>query len=198
MSGAARQLSDLPLGQTMFAGQTPALTDMAEAEGTFRAFPNFNSSDAYPLKTKRDATEIVAMLCRNNSGGTLAPGAVVKWESGKRGRRTDGVVTATHGEAAGVVDPYIPSGSTVPDNDLFWLIVEGDCLVNLPAGGAAAAISAGDMMVVPATDGTTDKYALTSTWANDSAALFNHIGVAAEGKSMGATGQILVHLRRRH
>lgn len=195
---STRNLSDIPLGKTYFQGTTPDITSGSAiaAEGASRTFPNLDPDSTYPVQKLRDGSTIRAVMVRNGSGGTLVPGDAVTWLADYHGRRIGAKVTATQGRAAGIVDPYRTVSETIAANDLFWLIVEGDCECNLPTAGSSGGIAQGDLVVVDAEDGKVEKGTVDgTTYANDDQLLLNNIGYCKETISAAGTGRVLVHLK---
>lgn len=98
-----------------------------ELEGRPHVFQDFDPS-ASPQLTKRSQNGVKCLLVRNTSAITLFAGDAVTWQSGYRGKRVDGKVCINGQEVAGLVDDFLPTAG-VRANDLFWLIVDGNCLV---------------------------------------------------------------------
>lgn len=94
----------------------------------------------------RNEKDVVGMLVRNESGLSLLPGRAVSWVT--RGKTVGGYVRLDYDEIAGVVDDQLPA-SGVPDDDIFWLITEGEVLMVTPTAGAGfggADWAAGDVL----------------------------------------------------
>lgn len=91
-----------------------------------------NSADAKSGVVPFDSGMLtIARLVINDSGGALAPGLIVTHDAGTTygpGKAVDGAA-GDDGHPAGVVDPWLPSGTTVADGDFFWLILKGPCYV---------------------------------------------------------------------
>ncbi len=86
-------------------------------------------------------------VCRNNSGGVLAPKRAVKFNltAGKPWSDVAGYSTIT-AERSGVIDEYLPPAG-VPSGDLFYVVVEGPTLVQTSSAAAAAnSIAVGDAL----------------------------------------------------
>jgi hypothetical protein len=94
------------------------------------------------MKTKRSDRIQKCIVVRNVSGGALLPKRLVTWQAGYYGRRVDGYLRVTDGVPAGVVDERLPAAG-VPNYDLFWLQVQGPCLVT-NAASAVVDIAQGD------------------------------------------------------
>lgn len=132
---------------TIFTSSTPATPGSAEGLlGREHQFPNKSpSSGGYGPKTRRNERSISAIAVRNTSGIALTPGRVVRFKAGKEGREVDGYTTTTAAKGDGIVDPYLTG--TVPDDGIFWLIVEGPVLMKTSlAGDAENVISVGSVL----------------------------------------------------
>lgn len=81
----------------------------------------------------RNEKDVVGMLVRNESGVTLLPGRAVSWAT--RGKSVSGYVRLDYDEIAGVVDDQLPAAGVV-DDDIFWLITEGEVLMVTPTAGS--------------------------------------------------------------
>lgn len=139
-------------------GATVASADYgisAHYEGAIRTFRDTTPSDH---TIKRSNIDIVAKLVRNVAAVALPPKHLVSWASGYRGKRVDGRTCTTAQEVAGVVDELWPT-SGVPIGEMFWLQVQGPCLVKSPYVAASATMdwSIGDWLVAvtAATSGAT-------------------------------------------
>lgn len=106
-------------------------------EGGTKVFENFVVPTAYGFWTKYNNRQAEFILARNVSGSTLAPGRLVQWAAGYRGRRFDSY-SVTHGmKPAGVISPLIPSSRGVLNNELCWLQRTGVCPVKTPTVAAS-------------------------------------------------------------
>jgi hypothetical protein len=133
------QVNHFDRGQTFYGiGNTIDANNLGgvNLEGARKVFPNYDPSGPYGRRLRRDESDIRCILVRNVSGITLAPGQAVVWKAGYRNKRVDGYSYQTAQEIAGYVDDMLPS-SGVPNNDMFWLIVEGQVLANTPLDGAS-------------------------------------------------------------
>ena len=101
-------------------------------EGIRKTFKDLDYSSTSTGSTialaPRSGGEVVAILVRNASGIALLPGRVCVWKTNNEGKQVDGYTTTDYAVPAGVVDEWLPSGG-VANNDLFWLVVKGPCLV---------------------------------------------------------------------
>lgn len=97
-------------------------------------------------KTRRDASQVITRIVRNVSGRTLLPAHLVQWQSTNVGKRIIGFTSTVFQKPAGVVDDHI--GTSVPNGDLFHLVVKGMCNVRTDAAaGATNVIAAQDFLV---------------------------------------------------
>lgn len=136
--GATRSIL-LELGQKGGASTTDA-----NLEGSVREFPDMDYSLPQHQRIVRSSKMIRARFVRNASGGNLSASTIATWASGFVKLRT-GVVTASAGVGAGVVDPFLTT--TVAANEYFWLIEAGPIPV-LSAGAVVA-----NAQVIPTTGG---------------------------------------------
>jgi len=112
-------------GKTWYNGGTIDATDLSgiHLEGTVHVFPNADPADEM---VRRNNGDVVCVCVRNTSTIALAPGRAVTWEALFRNRRVDGYCRITAEAVAGIVDEFLPSAG-VAINDLFWLVVQGEC-----------------------------------------------------------------------
>lgn len=129
-----------------------------EHEGHPHVFQDFDPG-ASPRLTKRSHQGVKCLLVRNCTSTVLYAGDAVTWGSGYRGKRVDGKCTTTAQEIAGFVDDFLPSGG-VRNGDLFWLVVEGNCLVRTNMSNANAGM--GDILYA-ITAATSQQAGSTST-----------------------------------
>ena len=192
------------LGKTYHGGTPSSIGRSLELEGTVVQFRDETKS-GYGPKTLNSGQYVSARLVRNSSGFALAPGRLVTWESGYRNRRVDGYAKVTSVECAGVVDPLIPA-TGVADDDLFWVIFKGPCLVKTAPNASAAAneFSIGDVVaaLTAATSGVScttagrPAVALTSgATTPQSMVILNRIGRAMSAMTSAQTDQnVLIDL----
>lgn len=128
------QMNVLARGKTWYNGATIDTSNYqaVHLEGLQRTF---NNTDPSNRLVPRNSSDVKVILVRNVSGVVLYPKEVVTWKSGYRGRRVDGKVNVTAELVAGVVDDHIGAAG-VPNGDMFWLIVEGECLLKTPMSGS--------------------------------------------------------------
>lgn len=132
-------------GQTYFNGQTPSLTDGLNLEGKEFIIEDKWYSSGRPIKLK---------IVRNTSGVTLYPKFVVVFSTvaNEFGRRVDGYVQGIAADYAGVVDELVTS---VPANDLFYIVTEGPTIVKRSASNFAADIAVGARFIATTANATT-------------------------------------------
>lgn len=99
-------------------------------------------------KTRHTGKGIWAVLVRNTSGMALATkriGQLAFATAGEAAMETvDGYATAIAQKRCVIIDPFLPSGGTVADDDIFWGVLKGRCLA---MGGLTAATWPGDVAV---------------------------------------------------
>lgn len=89
---------------------------------------------------------VVARIVRNSGTFALRPSRLVTFDTSYIGQRVNGYATTSFA-AAVPVDELLPAAG-VPANDLFWVIMQGPCLVLTDlAGGANNVITAMDPLV---------------------------------------------------
>lgn len=115
--------------------------------------------------------EVETIVVKNDSGDTLAPGAIVLWKNGLAGTQVDGLATAA-AKAAGVVDPFL--NAAVPDGEQFHLVVRGPTTVLAHDD----AITAG-LTLVTQGSGRADAYAADG----DSDDALSYVGRAIEAST---------------
>lgn len=146
--------------------------------------------DENPRSGQLFSNRSVECICvKNVSGGTLAPGAVVKFKSAATtGQFSGGIIgevdaTATTTSAGsngliGVVDEYLTTN--VPDKEVFWVVVRGPTTVTK----TNANIAAGDVYGTSATAGSAGAHTAGTT---------TQLGFAIEAAGTSATsGRVLV------
>lgn len=88
------------------------------------------------VKKKLSNDVVEAILMRNESGGALAAGTLLKWDTGSTygpPKAVGGAAGATD-NAIGCVDPWI--SSAVPNDSFFWMIVGGPTKLLFTTGTA--------------------------------------------------------------
>jgi hypothetical protein len=135
-----RAVSMVARGTTFYHGGTASSTGGTGLVGTVSVLPDTDPADSKKRRTQGDVT---AILVRNVSGVTLLPKSLVKWKAGKEFFEVDGYCSVTDERCAGVVDDHLPAAG-VADDDIFWLIVKGPCLVISSKSNMSAAPVVGD------------------------------------------------------
>lgn len=142
------QFENLPFarGSTFFAGGTANATDGANLEGK-----EYIAQDENVLNS-----HIVLKIVRNVSGIALESKRLVLYKAGKEGLQVDGYARLPADWCFPVDDKY--GGMTIGNNDLFFIVVSGLCLVKTSlAGNAENVLTVGDyvMSVTAATSQAT-------------------------------------------
>lgn len=115
--------------------------------GQYAEFLDIDYSSTDDAVSPQSQMKVIAMLMRNETGGTLAAGTICTWDATSSygpGRAVAGTAGATS-LPAGVVDPWI--SSAVADNEFFWLIVFGPCKFLFTTG---TTLDEGDLLAVAA------------------------------------------------
>lgn len=134
-----------PRGQTFFNGGTTNTTDGLNLEGMEVIVRDTIYGSGRPVRLK---------CVRNVSGVTLYPKTLVRYQltADNFGKRVDGYTKTTGQDWAGVVDELVTS---VPANDLFWIVVEGPAIVRRSLANYSSDIAVGDRVVAQTINGTT-------------------------------------------
>lgn len=149
--GAIGESPPFERGATRYDGQTIDSNNLGgtEEEGKEYWFPDYDRSSAPPYK-HRTGRLVKCRVVRNASGIALLPKRLVRYQktAGNYKERVDGYTTLTAEDFAGVVDEWLPTAG-VPNNDLFYIVVEGPTEILLPLAGAdfPADIAIGDALV---------------------------------------------------
>lgn len=133
-----REAPPFPRGQTFLNGDTAPSDDPTPGknlEGMIVEFTDANTRGGVP---------VVARIVRNNSGLTLVPPALVKYDTAWLNRRINGYNSVEAGPCV-ALDDQLSRTTGVPNNDLCYVILRGPVLVRTPAAGIAA--SQGDRLV---------------------------------------------------
>lgn len=127
----------------------------------------FADTDPADTTKRRSGGDLHAICVRNVSGITLFKSQIVTWKSGYRGKRVDGYSKETGEECAGVIDDHLGTQG-VRNNDLFWLLVDGQMLLWQPMNGDLAAdLDAGAILYAETAAASTAK-TTAGTTADDS------------------------------
>lgn len=137
-------------GETYFGGATISADDVTATkylEGKEWVSEDLDYS-VQGAKALRSGKLVRRRCVRNNSGIALLPKRLAQLEAtaGDYGGRVDGYADVTS-ERAYPIDEFLPTAG-VPDDDLFWIVVEGPatCLTDL-AGGANNVLNVGEAVV---------------------------------------------------
>ena len=106
-------------GTTYFDGGTTDSTSAEKLLGTTRTVND---------TVGETGNEVTLKLVRNESGSTLAAGRPVVYKTGERGVSVSGYGSPYSARFAGYVDDAY--ASTIADNDIFWIVVDGPCEIN--------------------------------------------------------------------
>ena len=184
-------------GQTYYNGNVPTSTywkESAMIEGMEGIFEDLAPATARgQVLVKRSGRPVRCRVVRNVTAGetALLPKMVVTYASTYRLRRVIGMVCILDAECAGVVDEFLPAAG-VAYGDLFWIVVEGQTLVN--RGRESNVIAAEDWLcgqtaatTNAATAGSVYTYAITGDTTVQSKCDLNRIGWAVSAKTTGET-----------
>jgi len=183
-------------GQTFFGGGTVDATSGANLEGLEWVFNDFN----YSTKVNRTNSYVRCRVVRNTSGIALLPKRLVSFEASGTdyGKQVDGYTTTVAARGY-LVDEWLPT-TGVPNNDLFWIVIEG------PATGlcdiaAVDTISVGDKLVAltavtsqATTAGRLDLFDATGATLPLANQCINYIGYALSAKTSANTNSDLLML----
>jgi hypothetical protein len=184
-------------GRTYHGGTPTSIGRSITLEGTEVHFED--ETIVSSARAKRSGRAVKCRLVRNSSGITLAPKRTVVWESGYRGRRVSGYSATTAGEVAGVVDDKL-SSTGVADDDLFWIVRGGPCLVKTDiASGANNVFSDGTVVVAltavtsqSTTSGRVAPQSLAGATAPLADQVQNRIGIAMSAQTTANTNNDLL------
>lgn len=145
--------------------------------------------------TDRTNRFVTCRCVRNKTGGTLIQKRFVKFKTdgttrGNYGGQVNGY--GALGDAGGIVDEYL--AAVVPDNSLFYIVVEGPTLVTTDGSGDTN-IACG-VFVIPATNGTVveqDRTVVTAT--NVYNQMQSALGRTMEAVNANST-DVLISMRR--
>lgn len=196
-------------GKTYLKGplRTPDTTGTTTKaiEGIIKTFRDLDYSNvSNGVAAPRSGGEVTCILVRNSSGIALLPGRVCVWKVNAVGKEVDGytaedaLVGTRLAIPAGVVDEFLPAAG-VADDDLFWLVVRGPCLVKksldantLTEGQAVVAITAATSQATTA--GRIISYVQTSNATVASNQAWQKIGIAMSTSATTAAN-VLTYLQ---
>ena len=130
---AENSVAPVARGESFFKGGTADSAGGVHLEGIVHHFPDTNPADT---TKRRSGGNVVAILVRNGTGGAVLPGRVYTWTAGSEGTKV-GALAGADAYCAGVADDHLPTAGA-PSNDIFWLIVKGNCNVLLDSAVSAA------------------------------------------------------------
>lgn len=143
-----------PIGKTFFDGQTIATADVTASkslEGREYWIEDLDYSASVP--TRRSGLLKRVRVVRNNSGIALLPKrlAILENTAGVYGGRVDGMCRLGYGSTtlpavAFPIDEFLPTAG-VPNNDLFYITVEGPAVVLTALANMGADVAVGDWLV---------------------------------------------------
>ena len=130
---AENSVAPVARGESFFKGGTADAAGGVHLEGIVHVFPDTDPSDE---TKRRSGGNVTAILVRNGTGGAVLPGRVYTWTAGSEGKKV-GALSGADAYVAGIADDHLPTAGAA-SNDLFWLIVKGNCHVLLDSAIAAA------------------------------------------------------------
>lgn len=166
-------LSDVQLGHINQITDTTLL-------GTVFEFEDLNYAASGPVLPRYSGEKVRAMLVINRSGGTLAAGKRLVWETSGEdgpGKAVSGLA-GDDAECVGIVDSWI--NTTVADNETFLMIIDGPCKLSYDG---SATISVGST-IGGTGSGNTDVY------VDGTDQVIAYVGKALEAKTSGSAGDL--------
>ena len=141
-------------GSTFYNGSTINSSDLGglQFEGKKWAFEDLTYTGTTGAKARRSNRTVTCMCVRNVSGIALLPKRLARLQrTGTDGRfflgRADGYGFATAEYGVFPVDEWLPAAG-VPNNDLFWVVIEGPATVLSDLAPAASGVfNVGDAVV---------------------------------------------------
>jgi hypothetical protein len=102
--------------------------------GEVKAFDDVN-----PTSGVRNSNRVCyCVAARNTSGSAITPKTVVKFKASALLSEVDGSGDNTAGLILGVADEYLPTAG-VPNNDIFWVVVQGPTVAKFTTAAIASA-----------------------------------------------------------
>jgi hypothetical protein len=181
-------------GETFYNGETIDANNLGgeNLEGMEWVFEDVNPN------TGRQRTEspVRCRVVRNVSGVALLPGLLGNFQdtAGVWGRRINGYAITTAAEGV-PIDEYLPAAG-VPNNDLFWVVIEGPAVIRTTTlATAACLIPVGDWVVASTaaastfstTAGRVEVQSLAGATAVLADQVLNRIGRAITGRTTAET-----------
>jgi hypothetical protein len=197
------QTAPFPRGSTWYGGATPDTSNYGvstKVEGVEVWFDNtVPGASPNNVRTIRNAKKVKCRAVRNVSGVNLLPGFAVVCQTTIR-TRVDGYSITDFGTVAGVVDDHLPTAGVV-NGDIFWLIVQGECLMKTGKSADVTNVwTAGDNVIALAaaasthstTAGRVVPFIATSNATFIGSAAINRIGKALSAKTTANTNADLL------
>ncbi len=138
--------------QTQASDQSDTNMPFAGVLGRFWEFDDLLwNTGANGPPDRRSSGSVMCMLAQNNTGSAILPKALCKPDPLTPGSIT--ALTSDYTDLYYPADEFLPAAG-VPNNGIFWVVVEGLCKV-VTAATVTANIAAGDYLIADATtDGT--------------------------------------------
>ena len=187
-------------GRSAFQNQATSdwdITSLAHLEGQKVYLPNIDPANP---EVRRNGTDVVDVIVRNDSGAALTPGTPLWWKTGYHGTRVDHTAAGADNPICGFVDDHLPSGG-VQDDDLFYMVVEGPVLAKTRTGGTGHATVDGNAVLqegglvtnAATTEGTIEAAAaLADADGNEATIQWNICGrVIASGNTVLGTDTLI-------
>lgn len=181
------------LGQSFYNGGQIDTNNLGgpQLEGKEYMFEDRFYGTGNPIRVK---------VVRNVSGAgvNIRPGYLVTFKAGFYGQRVDGLAMVD-GASSFPSDPNLPAAG-VPNNDLFYIIIEGPTLVKTSlSGGAPNVVNFGDPLVaqVAATSGATTSGRVVSLAGYTLSATASKVGRAMSAATTANTNaNLLMYVTR--
>jgi len=189
-------------GETFYNGGTIDANDLGGPNLEGRVYlAEVNTANGY---TQNDPSgrQVRLRVVRNVSGVNLKPGRLVKYKAiNPYETQVDGYTFAVGDRPAGVVDEFLPAAG-VPNNDLFYIVIDGPTKVTQLSASASVLVIADRIVPGTGTSATNDDAGRVAKQdiTGEAAALGNNIqnavGFAGEASNSveDALFQAVVHL----
>lgn len=192
-------------GDTFYNGGTIDTANLggADLEGQVWEFEDLD----YSAKNlpERSGRRCKCMIVRNASGIALLPKRLVTFQhtAGNEPKRVDGYADLTAEGSCFPVDEFLGTAG-VPNNDLFYIVIEGPAMCLTPLADMSSAIAVGDVLVslTAATSqatsaGRVHEQDLTGATSVLGGQVQNRIGVALTARTTTETNaNILIDIRK--
>lgn len=191
-------------GETYYNGGTIDTNDLGGVNLEGKEFVFEPVQPGIPTtQTDPSGRPVRVKIVRNKSGQALKPARLVKFKAADPAEsQVDGYCYAVGDRPAGVVDEYLPSAG-VPDNDLFYIVIDGPTKVtqthtsnsNLSIGDRLVPTAGGASSATDDLAGRVLKQDLTGATATLGNNIQNCIGIAGEANNtVDAVIKAVVHL----